>query len=180
VKALDSQTLHRFVQLAANRLTGDWVILGGAAVPLMGGPFRATLDIDIAGPKEASNSQSMILLDIATELGLPIEAVNQAAAFYLRQIEGWQDHLVLLVRGPSASIFRPDATLYLLLKISRLSEADLQDCTEAINLARRHHEPLDLRRIEEAISASGRIPMCSPARAERLRSLHQALLRLVP
>ncbi len=67
---------RKFLKLAANRLTGDWVILGGNVVPLTGGPFRATLDIDIAGPKEASNCQSMILLDIATEPGLPVEVIR--------------------------------------------------------------------------------------------------------
>lgn len=34
---MNASLLKRFVELAGERLEGDWVILGGAVVPLLGG-----------------------------------------------------------------------------------------------------------------------------------------------
>ena len=78
--------LHRFVERAAARLRGDWVLLDGAVLPLLGLEIRVTLDIDVAGPDGATQADVVTLLEIAVECGLPPEAVNTAGAFFLRAL----------------------------------------------------------------------------------------------
>ena len=146
---LDRTTLDRFLQLAADRLDGDWVVVGGMVLPLVGIEHRVTLDIDVAGPE--GNRQTLELLELAAELGLAPEAVNQAAAFFLHRIEGWQDHLIPVRKGLRGTFHRPDATLYVLLKLWRLTETDLADCRLYLDWARAHGEKPDAQRIRKAV-----------------------------
>lgn len=97
---IDAEMLQSFVRLAAERLKGDWVVIGGCVLPLLGVEHRTTVDIDVAGPRDADADQVFILMEIAEELGLPVEAINQAGAFFLRRIEGWPDHVVVVRRVP--------------------------------------------------------------------------------
>ena len=90
---MSGAVLKRFVSLASQRLRGDWVVLGGAVLPLLGVEQRITLDIDIAGPETATNRETLELMNIADELDLPVESINQAAAFFLHRIPGWNDRL---------------------------------------------------------------------------------------
>ena len=165
---LDAATLRRFVELAGERLAGDWILIGGAVLTLLGVEHRSTVDIDIVGPDEAANAQTMVLMDIAADLDLPVESVNQAGGWFLRRIDGWRDERVELHRGRGATIHLPSATLYLLLKIERLSETDLADCEERLRLARRRGEALDVERI---LARLDELDAERPnARRERLRS----------
>ncbi len=166
--------LARFLRLAGDRLEGDWVMVGGALLPLLGVRHRVTLDIDIAGPQDARGEQSLILMEIAEQLGLPVEAINQAAAFFLRRIEGWQDNLILLHRGKNAAIYRPNVTLFLLLKLGRMSESDLADCLEFIKLGAGRGEKPDGARINQAVKKMSRQALSAEKR-KRIKALLAAL-----
>ncbi len=146
---LDRRTLDKFLHLAADRLDGDWVVVGGMVLPLVGIEHRVTLDLDVAGPE--GNRQTLELLELASELGLAPEAVNQAAAFFLHRIDGWQDHLIPVRKGIRGTFHRPDATLYVLLKLGRLTETDLVDCRRYVDWAREHDEPPDAERLRTAV-----------------------------
>ncbi len=174
MSGLDAPTLERFVRLAGERLRGEWLVLGGTVIPLLGGRHRATLDIDLAGPADAGQDQINVLLQLALDLGLPVEAINQAAGFFLRDIEGWHAERVLLHAGPTARLYTPSATLYLLTKIERLTESDLGDCLEMLRLARRDGVEPDTVRLHAAIGAA-KSASSSPQRGRRLESLARAL-----
>ena len=151
MKAIDATLLRKFLSLAGNQLSGDWVILGGSVLTLRGISYRVTNDIDLAGPQEATQEQLLILFGIAEELGLPIEAINQAAAFFLYQIKDWRNHLIKVHSGRGANFFCPDDTLFLRLKFRRLSEIDLSDCLEILKNEKGTIEPKllekDLKRV---------------------------------
>ncbi len=151
--ALSTQVLDRFVSLAADRLEGAWVIIGGAALPLMGAGHRPTVDIDVAGPADATLAQTMVLLEIAEELSLPVESINQAGAFFLRKIEDWGEHLITVRKGQSATILRPDITLFVLLKLNRFTETDLRDCLEVLNLVGKRGNEVERDRLIVAVNA---------------------------
>ncbi len=174
MRSLDTELLQRFVDLAAERLRGDWVVIGGCVLPLLGIDHRVTLDIDVAGPKDADTEQVMILMEIAEELGLPVEAINQAGAFFLRRIEDWPEHIVEVRRGEHAALFVPDATLFLLLKIRRLTASDLSDCLEMIKLARARGEEIDVARVRSAARTLEERESTADQR-RRLTSLLEAL-----
>jgi len=143
MKEIDKNLLNRFMTLAGDRLSGDWIVIGGTALMLKGRQYRVTNDIDVVGPKESTQSDLLILMEIAQNLGLPVEAINQAGAFFLYRIKNWQKKLILVHEGKTAKFYRPNAILYLLLKIQRLSETDLQDCL--IYLEGETHCDLDIR-----------------------------------
>jgi hypothetical protein len=52
-----------------------------------------------------------------------------------------------------ATIFRPSATLFLLLKVERLSESDLDDCTRLVAHCETSGEAIDLPRVRERLAA---------------------------
>ena len=150
MRVLNQQTLQSFVELAGDRLTGDWVIIGGCVLHLLGLGKRITFDIDVAGPGESGMDQTILLMEIAEELGLPVESINQAGWFFLRRIEGWAKEIVVIHRGQTATFHVPNATLFLLLKLERLTESDLSDCLQIIEHARARHEPIDSERVFES------------------------------
>ena len=53
--------LRRFLDLAGERLRGNWVVIGGCVLPLRGVEHRTTLDIDIAGPDSAGMKDTLVL-----------------------------------------------------------------------------------------------------------------------
>ena len=69
-----------------------------------------------------------MLMEIAEELKLPVESINQVGVFYLSKIDDDRDHLVLIQESKQCNIFRRDVYLFIKLKIERLSETDLDDC----------------------------------------------------
>lgn len=172
--AIDHTLLVRFVTLAVERLQGDWVVLGGTVLPLLGIEHRVTLDIDIAGPQTAGNHDLLTLMGIADELGLPVETINQAATFFLHRVPDWPTLLVPVQTGAKAKVLRPNATLFMLLKMERLSEADLSDCLQMLAFARRTHEAVDATRLKMALDRQIAAD-CSPGRLARLGTLSGAL-----
>jgi len=130
----------KFLKMAGDRLHGDWIVIGGTVLPLLGIHHRVTLDIDIVGPKESDQEAIFKLMEIAEQIGVPVEAINQAGAYFLHKIKKWESKLVPLYSGSSARIFRPNVTLFLLLKMARLTESDLSDCLEFLRFAKRQKE----------------------------------------
>jgi hypothetical protein len=126
---MNSRTLKKFVEIASDRLVGEWVVIGGTVLPVLGVDHRVTLDIDfIRVHEKESNADSLILMEIAEQMGLPIEAVNQAGAYFFSKVENAVDHLVILKKGSRCAIYRPDVWLYIALKLGRFTETDLEDC----------------------------------------------------
>jgi hypothetical protein len=156
-------------------LKGDWVLLGGALVAVWLSAKRRTEDVDLAGPGKRADER-LQLMRLARELELPVEAVNTAADFFLHQVKGWRRHLVLLQEGRTARIFRPDATLFLILKARRMSQRDLDDCRLLLKRSSARSE-LDPARVRAAIAE---MPAPEPAVKRRRGVLLAALDLAVP
>jgi predicted nucleotidyltransferase len=171
---LDPKLLKRFIRLAGERLVGEWVLTGGTVLPLLGREHRSTVDIDLVGLGKDEMGQVLQLMKLAEELGLPVEAINQAGAYFLSKIPSFRAHLVVLHEGKGATIYRPDGTLYLLLKVARMSESDLQDCLEWLKLMKKTGEAVDRERVLRAIAQASRKDISSE-KARRLRSLAREL-----
>lgn len=175
MKKINTKILQRFLKLAGDRLEGDWVLLGGTVLPLLGISHRVTLDIDVVGPKSADNTQLLQLMTIAQELELPVEAINQAGTYFLYKIKNWEKELVLLHQGKKATFLRPNTTLFLLLKLSRLTESDLLDCLAFLKFATKNNEAYDQKRLYNAIQKALKDNQNSAAKKQRLEQLRRSL-----
>lgn len=169
---LDRAQIERVLDAAAAQLRGDWVLVGGALAAIWFSPARKTEDIDLLSMSDSS-ADRLQLMELASAMGLPIEAVNSAADFFLRRIEGWRGELELLRAGPSCRIFRANPTLFLLLKIGRLGEGDLEDCLELLSMCRLQKLPVDRARVTAALKTLKVTK--DRSLAERRRSLQRAL-----
>lgn len=127
----DGAAVQRLLATAVERLDGSWLLVGGALVTAWLEGERRTQDVDLIGP-EGTREERLALLDLADELGLPIEALNTAADYFVRRVDGWESETRLLLEGSRGRILRPTVTLFLLTKLSRLSESDLGDCLAAL------------------------------------------------
>jgi hypothetical protein len=174
MKILNAATLKKFLRLAGEKLEGEWVLMGGTVLPLLGVDYRTTTDIDLAAAGDAPQSQTLELMKLAESLDLPVESINQAGAYFLKKIPNFRKHLVVLHRGASATVFRPDVTLYLLLKIGRLTESDLNDCLAYLRLAKKNGEQLD-RKVVIAELQKKRAPKCSAEAEARAKQLREAI-----
>jgi hypothetical protein len=146
IGTLDRKVLKKFLKLAGDRLQGDWVLIGGTVLIALEAEHRSTVDIDIVGLGNPTQEDTLRLMEIAEELRLPVESINQAGAFFLKKIDGFKKHLVPLHEGKTASIHRPDAVLYFRLKLARLTESDLADCIAFLRFASRE-ERKELKRM---------------------------------
>ena len=142
--------LQTLVHRIADELTGDWLLVGGGAVALWLGAPRVTEDLDLVGVP-GTMEQRYQLLELCLKLGVPVEAVNSAADFFIKRIDDWQTQCVLLHQGARGRILRPTTTLFVLLKMGRLSESDLADCE--LWLRSPSSEPADKRRLNDAMTA---------------------------
>jgi len=131
---INTKISKKFLELAAKELKGDWVVMGGTVMVLMGVNERFTVDIDLAGPKTATQADTLKLMTIAEKIGLAPEAINQAGAFFLNRIPRWEDNLVPILQTKHFSLSRPNSFLFLQLKIARLSESDLGDCLNMLKI----------------------------------------------
>ncbi len=172
LQRFDRARIQALLELAGERLVGDWLLIGGGAAAAWFAPSRTTEDVDLIG-LAGTQDERFALMQLAVEASIPVEAVNSAADFFVRKIVGWRDELVLLHRGPAATIHRPSATLFLLLKINRLSEIDLDDCLALDAHCRDRAEPVDRDRV---LGALGALPASEDAElSNRRRSLIIAL-----
>jgi hypothetical protein len=149
---LDRARIEALLARAADTLDGDWMLVGGALAALWFSPERTTQDIDLV-KRASSNDDRLRLMEVAEAEGLPVESVNSAADFVLRRIPDWTSGAVLLRSGKRAHIYRPSATVFLLSKLRRLGEQDLDDCIALMGWCAAHGEPLDRDRIRTAIDA---------------------------
>ncbi|MBA3392889.1 MAG: hypothetical protein H0T89_09610 [Deltaproteobacteria bacterium] len=135
----DRARIQDLLELAADRLDGEWLVIGGSAAAAWFATDRTTEDVDMIG-LAGTQAERFALMELASEAGLPIEAVNSAADFFVRKIPDWRDQLVVLLQR-RATIYRPTATLFLLLKIERLTAIDLGDCLALIEHCRTSSVP---------------------------------------
>ncbi len=150
---LNNKILKRFLKIAGEKMNGEWVVIGGTVLPMLGVDHRATIDIDFVS--KSKKEETLKLMTIAEELGLSVETINQAGAFFLYQIPNFEKNLLLLHNGPAAQIYRPNLWLYIQLKIKRLSDSDVIDCVEYIKYSKRNDEVdnSDKEKIEKMISS---------------------------
>ena len=169
---LDHDRLDALLTAACERLDGEWLLVGGALVALWLEPGRVTQDIDLIGLRGVAQER-YALVDFAVSQGLPAEAVNSAADYFVQKIDGWRGELELFRSGTRGRIFRPSPTLFLLLKLGRLSPRDLADCEALCARAAIDRLPIDRVRLFQALGA-----LAPPADAElalRRESLRQAI-----
>lgn len=127
--SIDSNVMKKFMDVAVSKLEGEWLVMGGTVLPLLGVDLRATTDIDLVSlDAKSSNKNSLQLMEIAESLGLPVETINQAGAYFLSKLGDVRGHLILFKESKKCKIYRPDAYLFIQLKIARLSQSDLDDC----------------------------------------------------
>lgn len=168
--AFDRARVAQVLQLAGTRLTGEWLLVGGAAAASWFSPQRTTEDLDLIG-LGGSQAERFALMQLAADAGIPVEAVNSAADFFVRRIPDWRAQLVELHRGSGATIYRPNATLFLLLKLARLTETDLADCALLIAHVRATGDALDRGRVVAALDAlPGTADTALVERRSRLRA----------
>jgi hypothetical protein len=169
---LSMERIQRLVEAAGEQLTGDWVLVGGALAALWFAADRVTVDVDLISLPDRPERRYE-LMDFALAQGLPLEAVNSAADFFLRRIPGWVDDLELLHAGEHARIFRPTPALFLILKCGRMSEADLGDCLGLLALVQRTGMPMDRARVLAHLA--GLPPSESENATTRRETLREAL-----
>ena len=168
---LDRTAVDRFLDAAAAGLSGEWLLVGDAAAATWFDAARITEDIDLIGLR-GDRDERLQLMDLAEANGLPIEAVNSAAGYFLQRIEGWREELEPLRTG-AAAIHRPTPTLFLLLRLGRLSQADLSDCLGLLAHVKQHGGRLDAARVRDALAA---LPVAADAAtAGRRKELGRAL-----
>ncbi len=148
----DRSRIQALLELVGERLDGEWLLIGGGAAAAWFAPSRTTEDLDLIG-LGGTQAERLALMDLAVTAAIPIEAVNSAADFFVRRIDGWRDQLIALHRGSRATIYRPDATLFLLLKIGRLSAVDLEDCLALLKHVDGSNEAVDRVRVREQLRA---------------------------
>jgi hypothetical protein len=169
---LGRERLEEVLAAMVEHLEGEWLLVGGALVALWLEPRRVTEDIDLVS-LETSQEQRFRLMEFAAAAGLPIEAVNSAADFFVRRIAGWEQEIELFRSGSRGKIYRPTPTLFLLLKIGRLSDQDLADCRTVIARARAETLALDAARI---LASLEQLPATSePGALQRRDALRREL-----
>ncbi len=146
----DRDRIEAVLQSIADNLEGDWLLIGGALVALWLEPRRTTEDLDLIAVS-GSMEQRLGLMGFTETLDLPVEAVNSAADFFVHTISGWRSETELLLTGSRGRILRPTPTLFLLLKVRRLSEQDLNDCWALLSVVRAQGLTLDATRVTSAL-----------------------------
>ncbi len=176
MKVLTVELLERFLEAAVNELSGEWLLVGGTLLPAVGLQVRSTVDIDLIGLSDKERVQNLELMDLADRLGLSIESINQAAAFFLKQTEYKKSDLLILRKGRRAVIYRPSFELYLKLKSERLTEADILDLQHYFNFCLGRGDVVHEDKCEKWVTGLMKKEKI-PERRERLKSLRNFLTR---
>lgn len=151
MKNLNSKFLRKFLELVSRELEGRWLLVGGTLLPAVGIDVRATVDIDLVGLGPKEKMQNLELMTLAEKLGLHIEAINQAAEFFVSKHSPTSDDMIIVVKGKRAQIFRPRVELYWKLKVSRMTEADLLDCQHYLQFCIGQKDTIDMRELDRVV-----------------------------
>ncbi|MGE4133904.1 MAG: hypothetical protein AB7F86_19870 [Bdellovibrionales bacterium] len=168
-KSLNSTLLKEFLTKASNSLKGDWLLVGGTLLPAVGIDIRSTVDIDLIGLSASGNQDSLELMELAESIGLPVDSINQAAAYFLKKVGHTKKDLILLRKGKSANIYRPSVELYWRLKLGRLSETDALDCQHYLQYASGQGDEIDFKKLTKSIRES--LKALSPEAQQRAHAL---------
>jgi hypothetical protein len=171
MKQLDADLLKRFLKLAADTLEGNWLLIGGTLLPAVGIQIRSTIDIDLVGLTEKESKQGLEVMSLAEKLGLGVEVINQAAAFFVNKVGYKKTDLIVLQKGKSATIFRPSVMLYWKLKLSRLTESDAMDCQHYLAYCFGQKDDVDVKVLRALLKSSAK--GSEPLAQEKLNRLNQ-------
>lgn len=171
MKNLDAKLLKQFLKLAGANLEGEWLLVGGTLLPAVGMDIRSTVDIDLVGLGSVEAGQTLELMEIVEKLGLSVETINQAAAYFVKKVGYTKKDLLPLHEGKSATIFRPSLELYWKLKMTRLSESDAQDCKQYLNYCNNRGDKIDYGVLIKSLKTQIKSKTCGPDRLERLNAL---------
>lgn len=177
---LDRAKIESLLARAVDRLPGDWVLLGDSLAAVWFRADKVAGDIDLVSLDE-SPAARFALMDFAEAEGLPVEAVNSAADFFLRRIPGWRNELVPFREGAAGNVLRPTPTLFLLLKSERMSESDLGDCVALLSMAKTQKLLVDLARVKARLDELDELdaaPDAPPGAVERRAELRLAMAQV--
>jgi hypothetical protein len=172
---MNKNTLNKFIDNMVKSLKGEWILIGGSLLYLLDISSRVTLDIDIVSVGESTNKDTLKLMEIAEKLSLPPEAINQAGALYLKKISGWKNNLVEIKSSSDCTIYRPNATLYVLLKLNRLSQADAEDIVAMLSFAKVKKEVIDIERLSKRVEKALSDPKINEIQGELLIKIKKSL-----
>lgn len=119
--------VRRIIDRIVDTLEGDWILVGGALLNFLKVSDRQTLDIDLVPVNKATNEDQLKIVEIAVDNGLPPEAINFAAEYFVKKQAGWKNQIVLIKTTKKARLYRPSKKLFRQLKESRGTPTDLKD-----------------------------------------------------
>jgi hypothetical protein len=154
MRTLDRALLQELLVKAGDHLSGRWVLIGGMVLPALGVEYRTTTDVDLVGMGEEEHKQILGLMEVAEFLHLPVETINQAGAYFLHKIPGYEKELILLHEGKNAKIYRPSLFLFWQLKLSRFSQSDCDDCIEFYRYSLRNNEVVHKKELMKMVEAA--------------------------
>lgn len=108
-------------------LKGEWLLVGGALLNVLGISERETLDIDLVPVGKITNEIQIKIMDIAVKNGFPPETINFSAEYFVKKQKNWKKQLVLMSETRNSRFFRPSKKLFRQLKEQRGTETDLRD-----------------------------------------------------
>jgi hypothetical protein len=114
-------------------------------------------------------------MELAEKLGLSVETINQAAAFFVQKLEFSSADLPILKKSKKAVIYRPTFPLYLKLKASRLTESDLTDLEHYFSYCVGVGDKIDLASTRKSVAAILNHGEHSLERLARLKKLSNLL-----
>jgi hypothetical protein len=167
---LDSKVIKKLIQKAGEQLSGEWILAGGVLLPALDLPIRSTVDVDLWGLGSHESSQQLELMKLSESLGLPVDTINQAGAFFLNKVGYVKDDLIILHKGSKATVFRPSVALYWRLKVQRFTETDAQDCSHYLKFCRQVKDPVDLSELRGILQAA-QTDAASAEKRGRIRKL---------
>lgn len=108
-------------------LQGDWILLGGGLLHVLGISERETIDIDLVPVNEITNRDQLNIMNVAVNNGYPPEVINFSAEFFVKRDSNWENEMVLLYENDNVRIFRPSKKFFRKMKEQRGTETDLLD-----------------------------------------------------
>jgi hypothetical protein len=122
----DKDILKLFNEIQKH-LKGDWLLVGGALLHVLGIHDRETLDIDLVPINDITNKVQLKIMDIAIKNGFPPETINFSAEYFVKKQKNWNKEIILIFKNKKTRIFRPSKKLFRALKQQRGTETDILD-----------------------------------------------------